>query len=68
MSHRRIVKPAYIWGALSNTEPPDDDEDFEPVECGEADYIEPELIVADEWAAAQAEDRDTAWRDATASQ
>ena len=26
MSHRRIVKPAYIWGALSNTEPPEDDE------------------------------------------
>ena len=28
MSHRRTQKPAYIWGALSNTEPPDDDEDI----------------------------------------
>ena len=27
MSHRRTLKPAYVWGALSNTEPPDDDED-----------------------------------------
>lgn len=28
MSHRRAIKPAYAWGALGNTEPPDDDDDI----------------------------------------
>ena len=67
MSHRRAIKPAYIWGALSNTEPPED-EDFAPVECGEADYIEPEYVDDDDYAASKAEDRWIAERDRTASQ
>jgi hypothetical protein len=54
MSHRRPIKPGYVWGLLSNTEPPDDD-DFAPVECSEDDYIEP--AEADDYLSDQAADR-----------
>jgi hypothetical protein len=43
-----------VWGLLSNTEPPDDD-DFAPVECSEDDYIEP--AEADDYLSDQAADR-----------
>jgi len=53
---------------LSNTEPPDDDEDFEPVECADTYEIEPEYVDDDAYAASAAEDRWIAERDRTASQ
>ena len=65
MSRRRAIKPAYVWGSLNNTEPPDDD-DY--IECGEADYIEPEYVDDDDYAASTAEDKWIAERDRTASQ
>jgi len=53
MSHRRIVKPAYIWGALSNTEPPEDDEEV-------IGYYEPaDTYTPVEWPAEQQEPEST---------
>ena len=66
MSRRRAIKPAYVWGSLNNTEPPDDD-DMSPIEAADNDNFDwPDWD--DGRAASEAEDRNTAWRDATASQ
>ena len=36
MSRHRAIKPAYVWGSLNNTEPPEDDDEvigyYEPAD------------------------------------
>lgn len=68
MSTPRSIREArrmagYPWG---HQDP--DEEDFEPIEAGDVDLVEIELVIADDVLASKAEDRDTAWRDSTASQ
>lgn len=64
---RNRIKPGYVWGALSNTEPPDDEDPHQAGDCAGVDGCEPDMPPDDQDSAA-AEDQWVRWRDATAAQ
>ena len=64
--HIRHARRVTGW-PLGHADPEEEDE-FEPVECGDAFDIEPEYVDDDAYLASAAEDRWIAGRDAGASQ